>query len=772
MNSTRTWRRRWAIAVSVAAATIGLPVLAALSAPAAQAGPAPACPATGFKINAYQPVDSGVVKVARIAGKNAGQASRWELKLDAYACNKTTTTYVLKDVTMRHYDASGTLIRTVVRTPVAAGATVAPGADNQLMMVRDQTQYAFPLPSKIGFVYRFTHVGSSTVSSVGQSFQVAVDGDPGPLASYFFPARQSDLPAGHYWTQGRHAENSNYQRWAYDLGVVRWTGSAWDYYKAGSDHTKKESLNSWDRPIYAMSDGEIIGCNRQAPDNDPRYVDGSPTGPIAQGNVPGGNLLWIRSGNETTLYAHLKQNSIPEALCPFTGDGERKAGDPNQNLPGDAAYMVKAGQFLGRAGNSGHSTGGPHLHIHAFRGLPAIWGGSEGGFDADARPMQFVNVRTQANTSSNVGSTLWNELTSPALPNYDTRIEPNRCGFMPAAAAGKPEVVNAGVGGSCFLEMFNAMKQAGLRPVHIDVHGVGSSSSSTTVWRPADGTSWAMFAGLSAASLQSRVTQYVTNAGYRYLQLESYAEGGVVKYAVIFVKGQPGAAQLARWGQTASQFQSTFTTQTGAGYRPVNVSVAVVGTTRSYASLYEKVGVGSFQAKTAVPVSGYQAEFNAQVAAGRRPAYLDGYEVNGVPYLSVIFQSGLSGAYQATHAQTKANLLTLEASNLAANRLARGITEYTAGGVRNYAAIWRPAPDTQILTGPANGTASTVSVTFKSTTDTTATFECRLDAGAWSACTSGKSYTVGIGSHTISVRARDRQGLRDATPATRTWTRS
>lgn len=38
------------------------------------------------------------------------------------------------------------------------------------------------------------------------------------------------------------------------------------------------------------------------------------------GAVPGGNLLWIRSGDETILYAHLRQNSIPLRLCPFSED--------------------------------------------------------------------------------------------------------------------------------------------------------------------------------------------------------------------------------------------------------------------------------------------------------------------------------------------------------------------------------------------------------------------------------------------------------------------
>jgi hypothetical protein len=80
-------------------------------------------------------------------------------------------------------------------------------------------------------------------------------------------------------------------------------------------------------------------------------------------------------------------------------------------------------------------------------------------------------------------------------------------------------------------------------------------------------------------------------------------------------------------------------------------------------------------------------------------------------------------------------------------------------------------PDTTITSGPS-ATATTNSASFGfSSTETGSTFQCRLDAGAWGACTSPKSYSnLANGSHTFDVRATDSAGNIDGTPASRTWT--
>ena len=84
------------------------------------------------------------------------------------------------------------------------------------------------------------------------------------------------------------------------------------------------------------------------------------------------------------------------------------------------------------------------------------------------------------------------------------------------------------------------------------------------------------------------------------------------------------------------------------------------------------------------------------------------------------------------------------------------------------------APDTQLLTHPASPTSSTgASFSFSGSDGGSgvASFECRLDAGSFAACTSPKEYSgLADGSHSFEVRAKDQAGNLDASPASFTWT--
>ena len=79
------------------------------------------------------------------------------------------------------------------------------------------------------------------------------------------------------------------------------------------------------------------------------------------------------------------------------------------------------------------------------------------------------------------------------------------------------------------------------------------------------------------------------------------------------------------------------------------------------------------------------------------------------------------------------------------------------------------APDTTIETGPSGTHRSGTADFAFSASEAGASFECRLDGGAFSACGSTPTFHVANGRHELEVRALDAAGNADATPSRRGW---
>ena len=80
------------------------------------------------------------------------------------------------------------------------------------------------------------------------------------------------------------------------------------------------------------------------------------------------------------------------------------------------------------------------------------------------------------------------------------------------------------------------------------------------------------------------------------------------------------------------------------------------------------------------------------------------------------------------------------------------------------------APDTSIDSHPASLTNAT-GASFSFSSEAGAGFECKLDTGAFAACTSPQTYGgLADGDHSFSVRATDGAGNTDPTPASFAWT--
>ncbi|OKP92586.1 hypothetical protein A3842_01965 [Paenibacillus sp. P3E] len=134
-----------------------------------------------------------------------------------------------------------------------------------------------------------------------------------------------------YWGGTNELINYHYgaeqQRYAYDLIVVN------NGFSYKGDATKNESYFAFGKPILAAAAGKVVKIVNDIQDNKP--VGKENTEQIA------GNHVIIDHGNgEFSYYAHLQKGSVSV-----------KAGD-----------VVKAGDTLGKCGNSGNSSE-PHLHF-------------------------------------------------------------------------------------------------------------------------------------------------------------------------------------------------------------------------------------------------------------------------------------------------------------------------------------------------------------------------------------------------------------------------
>src|SRR5205814_8052954 len=80
-------------------------------------------------------------------------------------------------------------------------------------------------------------------------------------------------------------------------------------------------------------------------------------------------------------------------------------------------------------------------------------------------------------------------------------------------------------------------------------------------------------------------------------------------------------------------------------------------------------------------------------------------------------------------------------------------------------------PPETTITSPAPNPTSTGATFSFTASEAGSSFSCSLDASAFAACGSPKSYSgLADGSHTFAVKATDAAGNADPTPASRTWT--
>jgi hypothetical protein len=140
---------------------------------------------------------------------------------------------------------------------------------------------------------------------------------------------------------------------------------------------------------------------------------------------------------------------------------------------------------------------------------------------------------------------------------------------------------------------------------------------------------------------------------------------------------------------------------------------------------------------------------------------------------NVTFDCSLDGAqYVACESGSDFGPVTDGTHSFAARAHDRAGNVDTSPAIHTWA-VDTSTPDTLLLSGPEGAVGSTTAMfTFVSPdAGAGATFQCALDGGAMTACSSPFTLNnLPMGMHTFQVRVRDAVGNFDPTPSTRTWT--
>ncbi len=291
------------------------------------------------------------------------------------------------------------------------------------------------------------------------------------------------------------------------------------------------------------------------------------------------------------------------------------------------------------------------------------------------------------------------------------------------------------------------------------------------------------------ASATIRIDQ--TNPGAPAISLDETSPYAHVSGAEIFVNTN----------ETGSYDVSSTSSDAGSGIDKIVFPGGVEDSTSPYSTTYGLGDLSGSQTVTAHDAAGLTASDTFTVTVdtaaptGGSVDYPDGYDLDGQVTVTVDAGTDALSGVDASSGVLERRTSVLVAGVCAPfvggwsavtspDTVATGLcAQYryrVSDRVGNEADLHLPTstvkvgllpPETTIDVAPSDPSSDASPAFEFSSSEPGSTFECRIDGGAWGACTSPASYAgLGDGSHTFQVRATDVAGLTDPTPATHTWT--
>ncbi|MEU4120194.1 hypothetical protein AB0F71_37555 [Kitasatospora sp. NPDC028055] len=214
----------------------------------------------------------------------------------------------------------------------------------------------------------------------------------------------------------------------------------------------------------------------------------------------------------------------------------------------------------------------------------------------------------------------------------------------------------------------------------------GTSQRFAAIFEQSQGPSFHAVHDLTADQYQ-QTFDTLTGQGFRPVWVSGYAVDAVDRYAAIFEQ-RDGPPFAAFHRLTADQYQQTFNDQVAQGFRPIDVSGYAVNGGDLYAAIFEQQSGPPFAAFHRLSADQYQQTFNDQVAQGFRPVHVSGYAVNGGDLYAAIFEQRNGPPFAAFHRLSADQYQQTFKDQVAQGFRPIDVSGYTFDGGDHYAAIF------------------------------------------------------------------------------------
>ena len=192
--------------------------------------------------------------------------------------------------------------------------------------------------------------------------------------------------------------------------------------------------------------------------------------------------------------------------------------------------------------------------------------------------------------------------------------------------------------------------------------------------------------GVSASSFQTVFTD-ITTAGYRPVWVDGYEAGSTTYYNAIF-RPADGYAWQSRHGLTGAEYQSEVETLVDQGYRLMQVDSYLTNGAIRYAALFTKKPGTAWVAYHGRTAADHQALFNSYTSQGYRLVNASVVSVSGQLYITALYDKASVGGWVAMQAIPASQYQAKFDEQRQAGRYLQYLNTYVHNGAVYYSAVW------------------------------------------------------------------------------------